>query len=224
MMAIQTCELSKSYGYYRIFENLSFTVAPGECFALFGPNGAGKTTLLQILATLNRPTGGRFEILGYDGVTQRSIIRNHIVFLAHGSHLYDDLNPVENLKFALALRGITPSPLALKRSLDFVGIGAFSELKVRFFSAGMKKRLALAKVALIHPQVLFLDEPYTALDDAGVSVTNHLIREVVTTGGAVFMTTHDRGKAVEVTNRAGVLTEGELQLLDLGAQGLHDLP
>ena len=210
MIAIHSTQLGKSYGYYRIFENLSFSIPAGECFALFGPNGAGKTTLLRTLATLTRPSAGRFEILGHDGVTERETIRNRIMLLAHGSHLYDELNAVENIRFALALRGTTPTSQEIKRALDLVNIGAFSELKVRFFSAGMKKRLALAKIFLTQPQVLFLDEPYNALDDAGVDITNSLIRDLVKEGGTVFMTTHDRNKATQVTNRAGILDQGSL--------------
>ena len=227
MIAIHTTQLGKSYGFYRIFENLSFSIPRGECFALFGPNGAGKTTLLRTLATLTRPSAGRFEILGYDGVTDRQAIRSRVMVLAHGSHLYDELNAVENIRFALALRGTTPTSQEIKRALDFMSIGAFSELKVRFFSAGMKKRLALAKIFLIQPQVLFLDEPYNALDDAGVEITNSLIRDLVKEGGTVFMTTHDRSKATQVTHRAGILDKGSLAFVNPDqseSPTIHELP
>ena len=214
MIAIQTSQLGKTYGYYRIFEDLSFSIHPGECVALFGPNGAGKTTLLRVLATLNRPSAGRFEILGHDGVTEKETIRNSVMFVAHGSHLYDELNAVENLQFSLAMRGKTPTSLEIKRALDLMSIGAFSELKVRFFSAGMKKRLALAKVVLAQPNVLFLDEPYNALDDAGVESTNALIRDLLKEGGTVFMTTHDRSKATQVAHRTGVLSQGTIHFIN----------
>ena len=214
MIAIQTSQLSKSYGYYRIFEDLSFTIHTGECFALFGPNGAGKTTLLRVLATLNRPSAGRFEILGHDGVTEKETIRNSVMLVAHGSHLYDELNAVENLQFALAMRGKSPTSLEIKRALDLMNIGAFSNLKVRFFSAGMKKRLALTKVLLAQPHVLFLDEPYNALDDAGVESTNVLIRDLLKEGGTVFMTTHDRSKATQVAHRTGLLNQGTFHFIN----------
>lgn len=214
MTAIQTTQLSKSYGYYRIFEDLSFTIHSGECFALFGPNGAGKTTLLRVLATLHRPSSGRFEILGHDGVTEKEFIRQHMMLVAHGSHLYDDLDAVENLQFAMAMRGQRPTRREIKCALDLVGIGAFSELKVRFFSAGMKKRLALAKVSVAQPSVLFLDEPYNALDDAGIEIANSLIRALCQNGGAALMTTHDRTKAAHVAHRAGILSQGTLRFVN----------
>ena len=223
MVAIQSFQLSKSYGYYKIFEDLSFSIEGGECVALFGPNGAGKTTLLQVLATLTRPTSGRFEILGYDGITQKSTIRNSVMILAHGSHLYDDLNAIENLQFACALRGQSPTLQEITRALDFVNIGAFQDLKTRFFSAGMKKRLGLAKVFLIQPKVLFLDEPYNALDDAGVVITNDLIRDLLKKGGTVFMTTHDRTKAIRVASQAWILHQGALNPLTLEPQIANDI-
>jgi heme exporter protein A len=223
MIAIQSVQLSKAYGFYKIFEDLSFSISTGECFALFGPNGAGKTTLLQILATLTRPTSGRFEILGYDGITEKSAIRNSLMILAHGSHLYDDLNAIENLQFATALRGKTPTLQEITRALDFVNIGAFRDLKIRFFSAGMKKRLGLAKVFLIQPKVIFLDEPYNALDDAGVGMTNDLIRDLLKKGGTAFMTTHDRIKATQVASQAGILRQGALHPLPLDSQTTNDL-
>jgi len=213
MSAIQVTGLSKAYGFYRIFEEMSFTITAGSCFALFGPNGAGKTTLLRILATLQTPSGGQFTIFGQDGVTQKDSVRAILLFIAHGSHLYDELSATENLQFSLALRGQTPEHSHLKRALDQTGIGAYGNLKIRQFSAGMKKRLALAKAILAQPKLLLLDEPYNALDDDGVVITNQLIHETMKRGGTVIMTTHDRTKAAHIATEGAILQAGRLQLL-----------
>lgn len=213
MIAIQVNSLSKAYGFYRIFEDLSFDIHPGECFALFGPNGAGKTTLLRILATLQAPSSGQFRIFGQDGVAQKDVVRENILLIAHGSHLYDELSATENLQFALGLRGQSPDLSQIKCALDRTGIGAFAELKIRQFSAGMKKRLDLTKVILAQPQLLLLDEPYNALDHSGVAITNQLIQETLDRSGTVFMTTHDRDKATQIATRGGILQGGHLQLL-----------
>lgn len=213
MNAIQVTGLSKAYGFYRIFEEMSFTIQPGACFALFGPNGAGKTTLLRILATLLTPSQGQFTIFGQDGVSQKDSVRTIMLFIAHGSHLYDELSATENLQFALALRGQSPELSQLKRALDQTGIGAYGNLKIRQFSAGMKKRLSLAKVILAQPKLLLLDEPYNALDDGGVAITNQLIQDTMKRGGAVVMTTHDRIKAAKIATEGGILQAGHLQLL-----------
>ena len=213
MIAIQATNLSKAYGFYRIFEDLSFEIRAGECFALFGPNGAGKTTLLRILATLQQPSHGQFSVFGQDGVTEKDLVRQSLMVIAHGYHLYDELTGFENLQFALALRGQAFDPKTLKYGLDRVGIGAFGDLKIRQYSAGMKKRLALAKVVIGKPKLLLLDEPYNALDEAGVTMTNLIIQQTLAREGAVLMTTHDRDKAAHVATRGGILQSGHLQHL-----------
>jgi len=213
MSAIQVTGLSKAYGFYRIFEEVSFTIGSRACFALFGPNGAGKTTLLRILATLQVPSGGQFTIFGQDGVAHKDSVRAMLVFIAHGSHLYEELSATENLQFALALRGQSPEPSHLKRALDQTGIGAYGNLKIRQFSAGMKKRLTLAKAILAQPKLLLLDEPYNALDEGGVAIANQLIQDTMKRDGTVVMTTHDRNKAAQIATEGGILQAGRLQLL-----------
>lgn len=211
MSALRANELAKTYGHYRVFERVSFDLAAGECLALFGPNGAGKTTLLRILATLVRPSAGQFQIHGADGVTDRDAVRASLLLLAHGSHLYDDLNAVENLRFALALRGLSPMERDIKAALDRVNIGAFADLKTRYYSAGMKKRLTIAKSILVRPKLLLMDEPYTSLDESGMRLVNDYLRTLTKEGAAVLMTTHDRARSAEVAHRAGVLDKGRLR-------------
>jgi heme exporter protein A len=209
--AVRVVDLAKAHGHYRVFEQVSFELMPGECLALFGPNGAGKTTLIRVLATLSRPSAGRFEIEGRDGVRDKDAVRASLLLLAHGSHLYDELNGIENLRFALALRNLSPTDREIKLALDRVGIGAFGDLKTRYYSAGMKKRLTIAKSMLVRPKVLLLDEPYTSLDEAGVALVNEYLRAVTADGSAVLMTTHDRARSAEVAHRAGVLDKGRLR-------------
>lgn len=210
-MAIRSVQLGKSYHYYQVLKEVSFEVAEGECYALLGPNGAGKTTLLKVLATLQRPTLGRFEVLGYDGVQERMKVRALLHLVGHGSYLYDELNAVENIRFAMALYGKTPADREIKLALDRVGIGAFADLRTRAYSMGMKKRLAVAKAILLRPKVLLLDEPYASLDENGMKMVNQFIHELTQQGGAVLFTTHDRLRSAEVAHRAGVLNRGELQ-------------
>jgi heme exporter protein A len=223
-IAIHAESISKSYRHYQVLHELSFELAAGTCYALFGPNGAGKTTLLKILATVHRPSGGRLSIMGRDAVTDRTAVRAQLFLVAHGSHLYDELNAVENLRFALGLRGMIPADREIKVALDRVAIGAFADLKSRYFSAGMKKRLAIAKALLIRPPLLLMDEAYASLDEKGIALVNQVIREATQSGTAVFITTHDRAKVAEVAHRAGVLRQGALQELALTAlMASHEL-
>ncbi len=222
MIAISGQEISKTYGYYQVLREVNLEVGCGECYALFGPNGAGKTTLLRILATLQRPTTGRFEILGRDGLRERDTVRATLLLLAHGCHLYEDLNAWENMQFALALRGLSLAQRQVKAVLDRVAIGAFADMKVRFFSAGMKKRLALAKAMLAQPKVLLLDEPFSTLDKAGIEILKQFILETLARGGGVLMATHNQEKAAEVAKRAGVLSHGALKPVPLQDLKTHD--
>ena len=203
--------IGKAYGHFQVLHDVNLTIAAGECFALFGPNGSGKTTLLNILATLQRPSAGHFEMLGMHGLKDKEAIRASLMFLAHGTHLYDELNAKENLAFALALQGHHPTDLDVKRALDRVAIGAFADMKVRHFSAGMKKRLALAKAMLAKPNVLLLDEPFTALDVAGTEILREYVRERLSGNGTVLLSTHDHDKTRPIASRAGILRHGALQ-------------
>ncbi len=210
--------IGKSYGHFQVLHDVNLSIAEGECFALFGPNGAGKTTLLNILATLQRPSTGYYEILGMHGLKDKDTIRANLVFLAHGTHLYDELNAKENLAFALALRGHRPTDRDVKQVLDRVAIGAFADMKIRHFSAGMKKRLALAKAMLAKPNVLLLDEPFTALDTAGTEILRAYVRERLSENGTVLLSTHDHDKTRPIASRAGILRQGTLQ--EVAVEGL----
>lgn len=215
MVAIRGIELSKSFHHYHVLKAVSLEVNEGECYALFGPNGAGKTTLLRIFATLHRPSSGRFEIMGFDGVRQKEKAREALFLISHASYLYDDLNVVENIRFAIGIRGRNPDSRAIKIALDRVGIGAFSQLKSRYLSAGMKKRLSIAKAILVRPKVLLLDEAYASLDERGVGMMNDCIRDFTKEGMAILITTHDRARTSEVAHRAGVLHRNLLREVDI---------
>ncbi len=213
MPAIRSIQLGKSYRHFPVLKEVSFEVEPGKCFALFGPNGSGKTTLLKILATLNKPSSGRFEIMGKDGFKERQTVRASLLLMAHGTYLYDDLSAMENIRFGLAMRDLSATDSDIRIVLDRVGIGAFSEFKIRQFSEGMKKRLSIARALLIRPKVLFMDEPYSSLDERGMDIMNRFIRENTRNGTTVFMTSHDRARAAEVADQAGVLRAGILHNL-----------
>ncbi len=211
MSGIRGIHLSQSYRHYQVLKDVSFEVAPGECYALFGPNGAGKTTLLKVLSTLQKPSSGRFEMMGYDGIRDRNRVREILLMIAHGSYLYSELDAVENLRFALGLRGLSPATREIKIVLDRVGIGAFSDFKIRSFSEGMKKRLSIARAMLVQPKVLLMDEPYSSLDERGMKIMNQFIRESTEKGAAVLMTSHNRVQSAVVAGKAGVLLQGVLR-------------
>jgi len=156
--------LVRVFGPTRVLDGIDLDVAGGEAVALLGPNGAGKTTLLKIIATLLRPTRGTARVAGHDCAREPEAVRRLIGVVAHGVQLYEDLTARENLRFWAALAGPPADADTLGQALADVELDKHADARVRTFSAGMKRRLALARVALARPRVLLLDEPFAALD------------------------------------------------------------
>jgi heme exporter protein A len=199
--------IGKAYGAAWAVRGVDLTLGPGESLALFGPNGAGKTTLLKILATLITPTRGGGRVAGCDLRTQQDGIRESLALLAHGTHLYEDLTVRENMEFAAAMRRRAGPLEAL---LERVGLAAAAGERVRALSSGMKRRLALGKVILAEPAILLLDEPFTNLDQAAVTLLQGFVAEVLARGGSVIMATHDLMRGYAACRRAAVLVNGRL--------------
>jgi len=212
MTLLKATGLAKSYKSRAVVRDLSLELANGEVVGLLGPNGAGKTTLLRILATLLRPTGGALVVNGIDAVRFPDRIRALIGMVAHGTYVYEDLTPLENLRFWTMMQDGSATPARLRSALEQVGLDAFADERVRMLSAGMKRRLALARVMLNEPRVLLLDEPFTGLDARGRTWLGQFLRTFKSTGGVVVMVSHSFGVALEVADRVAILCGGRLAL------------
>jgi heme ABC exporter ATP-binding subunit CcmA len=220
-------DLRKAYGGNVVIDGVSLVVGAGHCLALLGPNGAGKTTLLRILATLLRPTAGSLSIDGVDALREPERVRPLLSMVAHGSHVYEDLTARENLRFWETLRGGDSTPARLAGALAQVELDAVADERVRTFSAGMKRRLALARVLLGQARVLLLDEPFTGLDRRGRKWVNEFLLAFKARGGAAVVATHSFGGGLGVADRVGILAGGRLLVerasTDLSAEELHRL-
>src|SRR5438552_3047016 len=160
---IRVTGLRKAFAGHVVLADVRLEVRAGEAVALLGANGAGKTTLLRILATLTRPSRGTAFVLGHDCARAPERVRPHIGLVAHGAYVYEDLTALENLRFWTALSGLAADGAVLARALAAVELERFAGERVRTFSAGMKRRLSLARFVLSRPRVLLLDEPFAAL-------------------------------------------------------------
>src|SRR2546427_8820237 len=156
---IRVTSLRKTFGKHRVLESLDLDVHEGEALAVLGANGAGKTTLLKILATLVRPTRGTALVAGYDCAKDPERVRRHVGLVAHGAYVYEDLTALENLTFWTTLAGLRTSGAALAGALASVELERFAGERVRTFSAGVKRRRALARVVPGRPRALLVDEP-----------------------------------------------------------------
>jgi len=207
--AIEAQGLGKRFGIRWVLRGVTLDVARGETAGLLGPNGSGKSTILRILGTLLRPNAGTATVNGLDIVRDASSVRGQIGYLAHTPGLYEDLTARENLQFAANMLGL-PHELA-DSSLERVGLASVANNRVRGFSAGMQRRLALARLIMRSPRVLLLDEPYSNLDEEGVELMNSVIRDIIRSGGAALLALHELAPARGMIDRTLRLTDGRIE-------------
>ncbi len=206
--AIDAQGIARRFGARWVLRGVTLQVSPGEVVGLLGANGSGKSTLLRILATLLSPSAGDATVGGADIKNDPDGVRNQIGYLAHAAGLYDDLSARENLVFAAEMHGLQ-SP-NLDAALDRVGLSHVADERVRGFSAGMQRRLALARLVLGRPRVLLLDEPYSNLDTAGIALMNELIGESVRGGGAALVVLHELAPAIDILDRTIAIRDGRV--------------
>ncbi len=212
--AVSTSQLARLFGRSPALVDVSLRVEAGSVIVLRGPNGAGKTTLLRILATAISPSFGRAEIDGLDVGRHAGQVRRRVAFLSHATGLYDDLTALENLQFAADLLGLPADEKAdqVPAVLRSVGLQPVAGDRVRGFSAGMRKRLALGRILLARPSLLLLDEPFASLDADGIKLVDRLIGAWKEAGVTCLLAAHAAEHLepmVDGTARleAGLLTE-----------------
>ena len=203
-------DIARRFGARWVLRGASITVASGEVVGLLGANGSGKSTFLRVLATLLRPNAGSATIAGHDIMREPDAVRHSIGFLAHTPGLYDDLTARENLVFAAAMLGLPDSDDDIHCALERVALNHVDDERVRGFSAGMQRRLAIARLALSRPRVLLLDEPYSNLDTAGTVLMNSLITDTVDAGGAALVVLHELAPSAGVIDRLATVHEGRI--------------
>lgn len=207
--AIDASGLGRRFGIRWVLRGVSLQVRRGEAVGLLGANGSGKSTVLRILGTLLKPNAGRASINGLDVVSDASSVRGQVGYLAHTPGLYDDLTARENLRFAADMLGLPYG--AVEDSLERVGLMRVARDRVRGFSAGMQRRLALARLMMRNPRVLLLDEPYANLDAEGIELMNSILAAVVGSGGAALIALHERAPAKGMLDRTLTLVNGRIE-------------
>ena len=173
--------LCKGYGYRTVLRNVSLTLRPGALALVCGANGVGKSTLLRILAGLAAPDAGSVNLAAAPG---------EIAFMTHESCAYPGLTALQNLAFWARLHGLDLSDDDLHGLLAESGLAEFAHEPAAGFSRGMLQRLNLARCFAPRPRLVFLDEPSTGLDQAGVALLNAHIARTRRAGGAVALVSH----------------------------------
>jgi heme exporter protein A len=187
---LEARDLSCSRGDARLFRGISFTASPGEWIAVRGANGSGKTTLLRCVAGLTHADSGEVLWGGKPAGETGNAFRGSMLYAGHAPGLKDDLSAVENLRDALALRDATPTEASLKEALARVGLDRIRGLPSRRLSAGQRRRIGLARLAIDSASLWILDEPLTALDAEGEALFSGLLEGHLQRGGSALIATH----------------------------------
>ncbi|HTM52158.1 MAG TPA: heme ABC exporter ATP-binding protein CcmA [Bryobacteraceae bacterium] len=198
----------KYYGDYPALREIQFGVEPGSCVALLGRNGAGKTTLLRIIAGFSKAGRGRVTIFGKDARDPET--RRRVGVLGHGISVYEELSAAENLMLFGRLYGVENPARSAEAWLERTGLSPVRDGLVREFSRGMRQRLAVARAFLHDPEVLLLDEPFTALDDRAIAVLQTVLREALARRCTIVLSTHQLREALELATHVALLARGRL--------------
>ena len=225
--ALELRTLSKRFAGREAVSGLSLRVPPGELYALLGENGAGKTTTLRMIAGLLAPDAGEVSIYGHSVVNDALEAKRRLAYLPDDPMLYGKLRPAEYLEFVAGLWSMPAAQAApeAERLLRWLGLWDHRGELTEGFSRGMKQKLALAGALIHQPSLLLLDEPLTGLDAGAARQVKDALRAFADGGGAVVLTTHIMEVAERLSDRIGVIRDGQLiaqgTLAELRARAGH---
>lgn len=200
-MLLRLTKVAKFYGNRLVIKDVSFEVSPGTVTLLAGPNGAGKSTLLKLTAGLSRPSAGSVE---------RGIADEALGYLGHQTFIYPELTAFENLAFWARLHGLAPercSEAALLAALERMELKRFAFERAGGFSRGMAQRLNLARVLLLSPSLLLLDEPGTGLDTRSMAILHREIAAARNRGAGIVWISHSVAEDLARADRVLAIAE-----------------
>ncbi|MEU6221736.1 ATP-binding cassette domain-containing protein [Streptomyces sp. NPDC047022] len=213
-LAIAAHGLRKSYGDKTVLDGVDLAVPEGTIFSLLGPNGAGKTTAVKILSTLISPdpAGGRIRVGGHDLATDPGAVRAAIGVTGQFSAVDSLITGEENMLLMADLHHLSrrEGRQAAAELLERFDLTEAAKKPASTYSGGMKRRLDIAMTLVGNPRIIFLDEPTTGLDPRSRHNMWQIIRELVTGGVTVFLTTQYLEEADELADRIAVLNDGKI--------------
>ncbi len=206
---IEVSGLTKSFGNIEALRGIDLKIKKGV--TIFGPNGAGKTTLISILSNLMKPNSGTVSIGGIDLSDGGDAVRRDIGVVSHNTYLYNNLTPYENIRFYGKIYGVDNLEERIYNVIEEVGLKGRMYDQVRTFSRGMQQRLSLARALIHNPSVIFLDEPYTGLDQYAA----HLLKDLLTglhidNNRTIVMTTHNIERGLEMCDQVAMQVRGKI--------------
>jgi ABC-2 type transport system ATP-binding protein len=212
---ISVAGLSKTYATgFQALKNIDLTIRRGEIFALLGPNGAGKTTLISIICGIVNPTLGSVSVDGHDIRAEYRAARSRIGLVPQELTTDAFESVWKTVSFSRGLFGKPPNPAHIERVLKDLSLFDKKDSKIMTLSGGMKRRVMIAKALSHEPQILFLDEPSAGVDVSLRKDMWQLVRELRDSGVTIILTTHYIEEAEEMADRVGVMSKGELIIVE----------
>jgi ABC-2 type transport system ATP-binding protein len=219
MSAVEIDGLTKRYGDVTAVSDLSLSVDRGEVVGFLGPNGAGKSTTINVLLGFLDPTAGEVSVLGTDVTRAPQSVKSRVGLLPEAFEPVPNLTGREHVAAAVETKGADDDPDAL---LDRVGLAPEDARRpADDYSTGMFQRMALAVALVGDPDLLVLDEPSAGLDPNGVQLVREIVREEAERGAAVFFSSHILDEVERVSDRVGILQNGELTAVN-SVENLRD--
>src|SRR5215831_4857748 len=212
---ISVRNLSKTYaGGFQALKGVNLEIRKGEIFALLGPNGAGKTTLINIICGIVNPTSGTVRADGHDIIKSCRAARSLIGLVPHelSSNAFE--SPMATLKFSRGLFGKSPNPAHLEKVLKDLALWDKKDSPIMTLSGGMKRRVMIGKALAHEPQILFLDEPTAGVDVELRRDMWEMVRGLRENGVTIILTTHYIEEAEEMADRVGVISKGEIIVVE----------
>jgi ABC-2 type transport system ATP-binding protein len=207
--------LTKTYASgLQALKRVDLEIQQGEIFALLGPNGAGKTTLISIVCGIVTPTTGTVRVKGHDILREYRATRSIIGLVPQELHTDMFVTTWNTVRFSRGLFGKAPNPQHLEKVLRALSLWEKRNERIMTLSGGMKRRVLIAKALAHEPEILFLDEPTAGVDVELRRDMWELVRKLRETGVTVILTTHYIEEAEEMADRIGVISKGELIVVE----------
>src|SRR5580704_8030071 len=212
---ISVSNLTKTYASgLHALENINLEIRQGEIFALLGPNGAGKTTLISIICGIVNPTHGTILADGHDIIRDYRAARSKIGLVPQELTTDAFESVWDTVKFSRGLFGKPPNPAYLEKVLRDLSLWEKRGSKIMTLSGGMKRRVMIAKALSHEPRILFLDEPTAGVDVELRRAMWDMVRSLKARGVTIILTTHYIDEAEEMADRIGVISKGEIILVE----------
>jgi ABC-2 type transport system ATP-binding protein len=221
---ISVSNLSKTYGSgFKALNDINLEIKRGEIFALLGPNGAGKTTLISIICGIAKSSEGRVIVDGHDINEDYRAARSMIGLVPQELHTDAFESVWATVSFSRGLFGKPKNPAHIEKVLKDLSLWEKKDSKIVTLSGGMKRRVMIAKALSHEPQILFLDEPTAGVDVELRKGMWEVVRTLQASGVTIILTTHYIDEAEEMADRIGVISHGEIILVDEKAELMRKL-